>query len=87
VVSIIFTKTGSKESGTVDPINDFILWYARDKKRVKLNKLFEQRSFQNIVEDGFKYLADEGNIVQIPENYIEDRIVCGLAICYAAKSP
>lgn len=75
VVSIVFTKTGSKESGTVDPINDFILWYAREKKHVKLNKLFEQRSFQNIVEDGFKYLSNEGNIIQIPDHYIKDRIV------------
>ena len=75
VVSIVFTKTGSKESGTIDPINDFVLWYANEKKKIKLNKIFERRSFQGILEDGFKYLSDENKIIAIPERYDERKIV------------
>lgn len=76
VVDIVFTKTGSKESGTVDPINDHLIWYAKDKSKIKYRRLFAKREHKDFIEDGFKYLSSEGKITnKIPEDYDEDRVV------------
>ena len=41
LVSIItFVKTGAKASGLLDTVNDFILWYAKDKSKVKFRLLY-----------------------------------------------
>lgn len=74
IVSIVFTKTGSKESGTIDPINDYVVWYAKDKARLKFRKLFIQRTMDDVKADGFKYLNDDGSFSAIPENYEINRI-------------
>lgn len=39
VVSIIFTKTGSHSGELLEPINNYILWYAKDKKKVRIYPL------------------------------------------------
>ncbi|MBX6370601.1 MAG: site-specific DNA-methyltransferase, partial [Rhodospirillales bacterium] len=41
VVSIVLKKKGA--TTPTDPVNDFILWYARDRDRVKVRPLVEQR--------------------------------------------
>jgi adenine-specific DNA-methyltransferase len=35
VVSLLLKKKGSQKSGTMDPINDFILWFTKDKEKAK----------------------------------------------------
>ena len=60
-MDIIFTKTGSKESGTVDPINDHLIWYVKDKSNVKYRRLFQKRKLKDLIDDNFKYLDKDGN--------------------------
>lgn len=75
IVSIVFTKTGSKESGTVDPINDYIIWYAKNRKEVKIRKLFIERNRMDMMSEGFKYLSEENDLVPIPEEYDMNKVV------------
>ncbi|MFH1067008.1 MAG: site-specific DNA-methyltransferase [bacterium] len=75
VVTIIFTKTGSKESGTIDPINDYLIWYSKNKPKLKLRKLFVPRTLQDLQEDGFKYLIDGELNKEIPDNFNPNHVV------------
>ncbi|MFA5857988.1 MAG: site-specific DNA-methyltransferase [Elusimicrobiota bacterium] len=77
VVTIVFTKTGSKESGTVDPINDYLVWYSKDKKKVKLRKLFENRTIEDLHSDGFKYLLHGKLVNNIPDDFNSELVVRG----------
>lgn len=76
VVDIIFTKTGSKESGTVDPINDHLIWYVKDKSNIKYRRLFQKRKLKDLIDDNFKYIDNEGSVIsEIPENYDSQRVI------------
>jgi adenine-specific DNA-methyltransferase len=46
VVTIPVKKKGNQKSSLIDPVNDYLLWYARsprDSRNVKFNALFEPR--------------------------------------------
>ncbi len=76
IVDIIFTKTGSKESGKIEPINDHLLWYTKDADKVKYRRLFVNRQYEDLINDGFKYLEDDGSLSKnIPKNYDPERVV------------
>jgi len=51
VSEILIKKKGSQISGTLDPVNDFILFYAKDKSAVKFRKLWLVREDEEIFED------------------------------------
>ena len=40
---ISFRKTGGASTSLIATINDFMLWYAKDKKSVKFNQLYQQK--------------------------------------------
>ena len=42
---ISFVKTGSKGGQLLDTVNDFLLWYARDKDKVKYRQLYFPKVF------------------------------------------
>lgn len=76
IIDIIFTKTGSKESGTIDPVNDHLIWYAKDKSKIKYRRLFVKREYEDLIEDNFKYLAKDGNIENvIPIDFEPERVI------------
>ena len=60
VVSIIFTKTGSHSGELLEPINNYILWYAKDKKKVRYNPLFVRRNWSKDNTDGFNFIEVGG---------------------------
>jgi adenine-specific DNA-methyltransferase len=60
VVSIIFTKTGSHSGELLEPINNYILWYAKDKKIVNYNPLFVRRNWSKENTDGFNFIEIDG---------------------------
>ncbi|RLC97517.1 MAG: site-specific DNA-methyltransferase [Chloroflexi bacterium] len=43
VSDLVFSKTSSATAELVPTINDFILWYAKDKSRIKFRRLFALR--------------------------------------------
>jgi adenine-specific DNA-methyltransferase len=46
VSQIVFQTTQGFETATIATLGDFLLWYARDKSRVKVHKLFEEQAIE-----------------------------------------
>ncbi|MYG08591.1 site-specific DNA-methyltransferase, partial [Candidatus Poribacteria bacterium] len=73
IVSIIVTKTGSIFGDLLESINDYIIWFAKDKTQVQSKKLFVEREYTPANNDGFNhYYDDNGDVVdarkQPPKN-------------------
>jgi adenine-specific DNA-methyltransferase len=51
---IIFRKTARTSSNLLPTENDFLLWYSRDKERVKFHHLFQQKNIADL--RSYKYL-------------------------------
>src|SRR5207249_1245070 len=54
ITEILVKKKGSQKGGTLDPVNDFILWYGRSEKRsgrVKIRPIYEIRNDAEVFED------------------------------------
>lgn len=64
---IIFRKTTGKASELVDATCDFLMWYAKDIKRVKFRPLYESRSPKDDYNLRLVRLAD-GRVRSITEN-------------------
>ena len=43
VVSIVLKKKGNQKGGTLEPINDYILWYCKNRQSVKVRLLFQDK--------------------------------------------
>jgi len=73
VVSIVLKKKGA--TSPTEPVNDFILWYARNRDQVKVNPLFERR---NRPEDDPKFntlIAPDGEtrrVTKLSEEEVDD---------------
>ena len=62
VVDIVFKKKSS--TSPTDPVNDYIVWYAKDRKNLKVRQLFEKRRDPG---DGSKMTAlvqPQGKVLQ-----------------------
>jgi adenine-specific DNA-methyltransferase len=82
ITEILVKKKGSQKGGTLDPVNDFILWYGRNKKasaQIKIRPVYEIRSNAELADDfPFAELPD-GRRMRLGElgeadgrNYAED---------------
>ncbi|MFN5009974.1 MAG: DNA methyltransferase [Gammaproteobacteria bacterium] len=58
VASISFRTMTPLESGRLESVYDYIIWYARDISRVKYRNLFAEKSFQGNAEYKFFDLGD-----------------------------
>jgi adenine-specific DNA-methyltransferase len=57
-VSLIpFVKTTGKGSEALDSINDYLLWYAKEKESLKYNQIFMQRS-EKTLDQGYTWIED-----------------------------
>ena len=58
VVHIPFKKKGGQKGGLIDPVNDFLIWFAKDKARVgeAYNQLFESMPLDRDVIETFRYV-------------------------------
>ena len=57
IVTILLKKKGGQKGETLDPINDYILWFTKDKERAKskIRKLYIPISLEELAET-FRYL-------------------------------
>jgi len=55
VVVIVIKKTGSQRGGLVQSVNDYLLWYARDKTHCEAyaTKLYEPMTLEDQLDEGF----------------------------------
>ena len=54
ITEIVVKKKGSQISGTIDSVNDFILWYGKNRKdsgKVKFRQLLNVREDEELFED------------------------------------
>ncbi|HET7129632.1 MAG TPA: site-specific DNA-methyltransferase, partial [Gaiellaceae bacterium] len=56
VVSIFIRKKGSQRGSEIKPINDYVLWYARDRQRVKRRFLYDSKLDAADLADEFEYI-------------------------------
>ncbi|WP_186420136.1 site-specific DNA-methyltransferase [Bosea sp. CS1GBMeth4] len=61
VSEILVKKKGSQISGTLEPVNDFILMYARQGERLKFRKLWLVREEEEVFED-FPFVELDGGV-------------------------
>ena len=67
ITEIVVKKKGSQKSSALDPVNDFILWYARSPRAtnfLKIRSLFEARPLDSETIDEFSRVElPDGSIV------------------------
>jgi len=58
VVIIVVKKTGSQRGSLVQSVNDYILWYARDRVKCESysTKLYTSLTLEEQIEEGFDYV-------------------------------
>jgi adenine-specific DNA-methyltransferase len=57
VSQISFIKTAGKMGTLLDNVNDFIIWFAKDKSKVKFRQLYGERS-QKSLNSGYTWLEE-----------------------------
>ena len=62
VVSIIFQKKAYQEASSLAAVNDYILWYAKDKENLKYRPLFTVNEFDGDVGKYRKIESPEGEV-------------------------
>jgi adenine-specific DNA-methyltransferase len=68
LVSIFLRKKGSQRGNEISPINDHILWYARDKERLKYRPLYSSKMDALDLADEFDYVEfNDGRIEGLSE--------------------
>lgn len=75
VATIMFAKSGSTAASTLPEINDYLLWYCRDKIRIKYRQLYEPLNRREIVEHFTTYVMvelDDGTERTLLEDEKED---------------
>jgi adenine-specific DNA-methyltransferase len=76
VTEILVKKKGSQKGGTLDPVNDYILWYGKSEKssgKLKYRPLFEIRKDSEIVEDFPFADLTKGDRRRVTELEVSDR--------------
>ena len=74
IVNIIVTKTGSLSGDFLEPINDHVIWFAKDKSQCQSRKLFVEREWSPIDTDGFNhYYGDNGEVVDARKHSLKSK--------------
>lgn len=63
VVSIPVKKKGSQKGGLLEPVNDYLVWIAKDKSKIKYRQLFVKRETDEEITDDFSNVELPNGIV------------------------
>ena len=84
IVNIPFKKKGGQKGGLLDPVNDFLIWFAKDKAGVRqaYNQLFEPMPLDSDLVETFRYVElPDGSVTTLakleksenrPDRYYRD---------------
>lgn len=73
IVQFIFQKKGSQSGDFVPPINEYILWYGKDKNATKFRPLYQRRDLKGVGGSGFnKVELADGTIRPLTEEESND---------------
>lgn len=71
VVLIPFKKASSKMGVLLDSVNDYLVWYAKDKLKVKYHQLYELRN-EKTLRQGYTWIEDKnGNRRRLSKEELE----------------
>ncbi len=66
IVTIVYKKKGNQKGGALEPINDFILWYCRDKTKFEIVPLFLTKFGEGEIPDDFDRLEFPSGELRAP---------------------
>jgi adenine-specific DNA-methyltransferase len=69
---ITFVKSGSLGASLLPRRDDYLLWYARDKNRLKYRQLYEQKSLAQAAETYNQVLQPDGKIRRLTNEDIDN---------------
>jgi len=79
VSEIIFLKTSSQTTTLLAPTNDFLIWYAKDKKQIKYRQLYQGKN-QDYLDNAYTLFEDEnGEVIKISKKQITENKIPGNA--------
>ncbi|MET3855360.1 site-specific DNA-methyltransferase [Rhizobium sp. OAE497] len=58
VATIPFVKTSGKGGATIDTVNDYLVWYAKNTKNLKYRQLYQPRT-QKSLDQGYTWVESE----------------------------
>lgn len=68
VAEIIYLKTSGQTTKAIATINDYIIWYAKDKKNIKYRQLFKEK-YEGAGYSAYQFIElDNGSFRRIREN-------------------
>jgi len=66
VVTVLIKKKGSQKGGRVDPVNDYLVWAAKSRNKMKYNQLYTRRdSDEEITSDFSTVLMENGATISL----------------------
>lgn len=87
VVTIVFKKKGNQKGGKLEPINDYILWYARDKSQAKVRQIFEDKFDSDSLPDDFDRIQFPSGELRTPKDdeidNLEELLKAGAELVYS----
>ncbi len=70
VVQLVLKKTGTLVGDFVESINDYVIWFAKDKSNAKFRRILREKTPENVV--GYSYVELDGKLVSAKSVKEED---------------
>ncbi len=74
VVTIVVKKKGNQKGGKMEPINDYLLWYAKDRNQVQVTQLFSQKFDADEIPDDFDKIEMQTGELRTPTDGDYDKL-------------
>lgn len=75
IVQISFQKKGSQSGDFVPPINEYIIWYSKDRDQTKFRPLFQERNLAGVGGSGFnKVELADGTVRPLTDEESNDTV-------------
>jgi adenine-specific DNA-methyltransferase len=87
VVTVVVKKKGNQKGGTLEPINDYLLWYARDRPKMKLRPMFLTKLSVDSIPDDYDRLEFSTGELRVPgdedEEHLAELLSDGVELVYS----
>lgn len=67
IVTLVFVKKGNQKGTSIDPINDYILWFSKSKRIAKIRSLYQQTADMEQLDRDFKRVLYRGQDLSFDE--------------------
>ncbi|MGO8236090.1 site-specific DNA-methyltransferase [Rhizobium ruizarguesonis] len=67
VVTLVFAKKGNQKGTSIDPINDYLLWFTKSKPMAKIRNLYQQTADMEQLDRDFKRVLYRGQDLSFDE--------------------